>query len=454
MAQIFLGNNPKSLAVELISRYTRAVDSDIVKLSTITPEEQQVLGITSLPCLIATEGGKAFKCGSPYAIFRHIAEATRFEKIFLGKNEADNNKILSYFELITTLETQELCELINTELKLRMFLVSFNITAADIFAYAHVVRHVQALSDLDKLAQNNLFRWIDHLQHLPGIDKFSKEHGLEVSFPDESAKQLSKSELKKLAKKQYNADKKAGKQEAHKGDKEKKPQKQHKTEQQPAQEAEVKAPVEEEKTAPSGTSQDAPNTDKSDKKEKKQKQQNPPKNKGNKKAEPEPDVENICKIDMRVGQITKVWKHPDSEKLYCEEIDIGEGKLRQIASGLQQYVPIETMENAMVVVLANLKAKKLAGFESHGMVMCAETPDKSAVELLVPPEGSKIGDLISVKGFERVPPETLNPKKKILESVIEDFIIDENGIAKYKDAEFVTDKGMIVATTIRKGIIR
>jgi tRNA-binding EMAP/Myf-like protein len=39
-------------------------------------------------------------------------------------------------------------------------------------------------------------------------------------------------------------------------------------------------------------------------------------------------------MDIRVGKITKVWKHPDSDKLWCEEIDIGGGEIRQIASGL------------------------------------------------------------------------------------------------------------------------
>jgi len=33
------------------------------------------------------------------------------------------------------------------------------------------------------------------------------------------------------------------------------------------------------------------------------------------------------------------------------------------------------MNGAMVVVLCNLKEKKLADYMSHGMVMCAETPD-------------------------------------------------------------------------------
>ena len=56
------------------------------------------------------------------------------------------------------------------------------------------------------------------------------------------------------------------------------------------------------------------------------------------------------------------------------------------------------MENQLVVVLTNLKAKNLAGFPSHGMVLCAETPNKSSVELITPPEGSIPGDLVSFKG--------------------------------------------------------
>lgn len=52
-------------------------------------------------------------------------------------------------------------------------------------------------------------------------------------------------------------------------------------------------------------------------------------------------------------------QHPESEKLYCEEINIG-GEVRQIASGLQAFVPIEDM-SGLVLVLTNLKGRKLAG---------------------------------------------------------------------------------------------
>lgn len=100
-----------------------------------------------------------------------------------------------------------------------------------------------------------------------------------------------------------------------------------------------------------------------------------------KKAE-EPSIPDISQMDIRVGKIVKVWKHPESTKLYCEEVDIGNGEIRKIASGLQEFVPLEAMDGALCVVLCNLKAKKLAGYESHGMVLCGETETKSVVELI------------------------------------------------------------------------
>ena len=48
-----------------------------------------------------------------------------------------------------------------------------------------------------------------------------------------------------------------------------------------------------------------------------------------------PVVPDIAQMDIRVGKIVEVWKHPESDKLYCEKIDIGNGEIRQIASGLQ-----------------------------------------------------------------------------------------------------------------------
>ena len=36
------------------------------------------------------------------------------------------------------------------------------------------------------------------------------------------------------------------------------------------------------------------------------------------------DQPEFTKMDIRVGQILKVWQHPDADTLFCEEIDVGE----------------------------------------------------------------------------------------------------------------------------------
>jgi len=93
----------------------------------------------------------------------------------------------------------------------------------------------------------------------------------------------------------------------------------------------------------------------------------------------------FAKLDIRIGKITECWKHPESEKLYCEKIDIG-FETREIGSGLQQFVTLEEMTTGLVCVLANLKTRKLAGFPSTGMVLCASNADHTAVELMRPDE--------------------------------------------------------------------
>ena len=56
-----------------------------------------------------------------------------------------------------------------------------------------------------------------------------------------------------------------------------------------------------------------------------------------KKTQSDPNQNVFTQVDIRVGKIVKVWEHEGSDKLFCEEIDVGEDKPRQIASGLRAY---------------------------------------------------------------------------------------------------------------------
>lgn len=73
-------------------------------------------------------------------------------------------------------------------------------------------------------------------------------------------------------------------------------------------------------------------------------------------------------------------------------------------------VPIEKMLNSLCIVITNLKEKTIVKYKSHGMILCAETPDRKTAELLQPPAGSQPGDLISFPGFERKPVDVIKAK--------------------------------------------
>ena len=71
--------------------------------------------------------------------------------------------------------------------------------------------------------------------------------------------------------------------------------------------------------------------------------------------------------------------------------------------GLVDYVPIEEMQDRLVVVLCNLKPAKLKGVESKGMVLCASVAKEDGtkcVEPLIAPEGAVAGDRVHVEGYE------------------------------------------------------
>jgi len=172
-----------------------------------------------------------------------------------------------------------------------------------------------------------------------------------------------------------------------------------------------------------------------------------------KKSSPPPSttdtVVDISKIDLRVGVITKAWDHPEGDKLFCEEIDIGEPSgPRQIASGLRAHYDLDDLVGQRVVVMANLKTRKLMGFPSQGMVVCAaqEDEDGGKVEFIEPPLGAKVGERIMVEGFDGEPAtENQVLKKKMLNVIFPDLVTDANGVATYKGVALATSAGQCVA---------
>lgn len=167
-----------------------------------------------------------------------------------------------------------------------------------------------------------------------------------------------------------------------------------------------------------------------------------PKTQQQQPAQPSAFDIDISKLDIRVGVITKAWEHDQGDKLFCEEIDIGEESPRQIASGLRDHYQLQDLEGQRVLVLANLKARKLMGFPSHGMVLCALNKNDGTVKLVEPPKGAAIGERVFVEGFEGEPAtENQVVKKKMLEAIFPDLATDANGVACYRNVPLQTSAG-------------
>ncbi|VEU42933.1 unnamed protein product [Pseudo-nitzschia multistriata] len=166
--------------------------------------------------------------------------------------------------------------------------------------------------------------------------------------------------------------------------------------------------------------------------------------------DPKDDYEGppITALDIRVGKITKVEKHPEADKLYIEEIDVGEDEPRTIASGLQPYLKEEDLADRMVLVLCNLKARKMVGIPSHGMVLCASNADHTDVRLVSPPIDAKIGERVTVPDFEfegeEAEPYAENKvgKKKIFQKIAPYLVTSKYGVPEFLGRPLMTSSGV------------
>jgi methionine--tRNA ligase beta chain len=85
-------------------------------------------------------------------------------------------------------------------------------------------------------------------------------------------------------------------------------------------------------------------------------------------------------MEIRVGKIVEIGKHPEADSLYVEQVDVGESTgPRTIVSGLVAFCKAEDLLNKKVTVLCNLKPRPLKGITSHGMLLCASNADHTQV---------------------------------------------------------------------------
>jgi len=95
------------------------------------------------------------------------------------------------------------------------------------------------------------------------------------------------------------------------------------------------------------------------------------------KAEPaappaEVTIDDLAKIDLRVGLVKSAELVPGADKLLKLMVDLGEGRLRQIFTGLRtEYPDPAVLVGRKVMVIANLKPRQMKFGLSEGMIFAA-----------------------------------------------------------------------------------
>ncbi|KAJ3669083.1 hypothetical protein LUZ60_011033 [Juncus effusus] len=302
----------------------------------------------------------------------------------------DQDEVLKWAEFASSFDGK--LEALNDELAQKSVLVGpgYKLSAADIIVFPSIYHFVVNLSETDVKKFPHLMRWIDYIQN-------------SVNFGDLFEKI-------KIDKAPFN------------------PPIPKKTENEPSS-----------KKKGSG--------------EEKAKNKNEKKTEEKKESSEKDSDCSVAILNIQIGLIRKAWKHPSADSLLVEEIDLGDGNVRQVVSGLAKFCTPDELSNRLVVLITNVKPGKLRDVMSSGLVLCASNEDHTKVEPLIPPKDAKIGERVLFNGYDGKPEEVLNPKKKQLDKITPHLYTDKNGVAMFRGVPFMTSAGPCTSS-IQKATVK
>jgi methionyl-tRNA synthetase len=102
------------------------------------------------------------------------------------------------------------------------------------------------------------------------------------------------------------------------------------------------------------------------------------------------EYDDFAKLEFRVGKILAADEVPKSDRLFRLDVDVGTEK-RQVLAGIRGSYTAAELIGREVVVLVNLKPRKMMGTESQGMVLAAEVGGRSVLLALEKPVGPGAG---------------------------------------------------------------
>ncbi|MDH5331238.1 MAG: methionine--tRNA ligase [Aquincola sp.] len=89
-------------------------------------------------------------------------------------------------------------------------------------------------------------------------------------------------------------------------------------------------------------------------------------------------IDDFAKVDLRIARIVNAEHVEGSDKLLRLTLDVGEGRMRNVLSGIKSAYKPEDLIGKMTVMVANLAPRKMKFGVSEGMVLAASHADEKA----------------------------------------------------------------------------
>jgi methionyl-tRNA synthetase len=103
-------------------------------------------------------------------------------------------------------------------------------------------------------------------------------------------------------------------------------------------------------------------------------------------------IDDFTRVDLRIALIVAAEAVEGSDKLLRLTLDVGEGQLRNVFSGIKAWYQPEQLTGKLTVMVANLAPRKMKFGISEGMVLAASSDDDDGgVYLLDPWPGARPG---------------------------------------------------------------
>lgn len=150
-----------------------------------------------------------------------------------------------------------------------------------------------------------------------------------------------------------------------------------------------------------------------------------------------PETDPFSKLDLRVAEILDVKDHPNADKLYLINIDVGALGKRVIVAGIKQHYSTDELIGKKIVIVSNLEPATIRGVKSGGMLLAAS--DKEGVVSLINPKDAKPGSIVTVKDIPHMPSKIL-PFNEFMEVTL---TVDDEQKVIYQDKKLRTEIGEI-----------